>query len=1580
MRAVTRAAVLMVLVVVLTVMGGDMCAHPPAINHSGDYTVVMTYGQTPYQLGYRTNTSAGWDWWDGKGANRQKNLVLVNVFENVTTDGKPSPTHKSGLFISVDITYPTDDFSTNITTITLTEDSKHRYYYGTFYYPDDAYTGVYNVNFKNTIGSTDITLDTSFTTTLWGCQATGCHDAWSTQTNPSERFTSPTIHPNKITSGHLFCWDDVPGADNERLLRYLRTAHSISWTTGAKIQKINDDKTIRVYRGDDTAKITIDESKNEAILTFGDGRTGTELQIERENGKLKICAPGFLENNCQTMCHSPYAAQFLTATPVHLHEIQYGHQGGFICGESGWVTILDDKDSKRGEWVLSMYAESDLVRPRIQTPLTDPSHVFIANCTDCHTGFIHDEIGAVKHEIAVPHTLNGTDAANTGVHSGVACDLCHGGLNYPPVPAGQYSLDGVLGSYAPTFTSYQRSDATYIVNVSGDGGINVTVTCDNPAYDFTLSLIGPTDNAAGIQDLNTSDNWHGTYYVPGVNGSASFATGSRIYRPKSATLAQYARFDDDRGVQKGTWIARISGWSSGRANYTITSSAPNPIAHKPIIHIPTGCSECHNQNPPPGCEGASTDLIIPDWDTQGIAHAHADVNADDEYDVACRSCHNSLHEISLLSCTDCHTAVSGGHSIIPQDILGDCGACHSEPHYEPRNVTMTNLSTETNHSQVMSAGEVVGFVETVSEYRKWIEFNMSGGDRGFELIIVRPNAVSNDGMNISEYVTRYNYELPGNTTGPEHESNYAIDWNFNLTDEMMNLRFNESMVLSDDHNLSYKYIYVKDPEPGSWYVYIIRHAFGVGAADAGITVLTRQDLNQAGCTVCHSSTDAIGANFVVADFKEGIHARVNDAEEDIHRACWACHGEQHPMKKLNCSNNDCHTFEQSKHIEPMIYEHFKDADLLNNPENSITSNISTAVGCTACHVNSIIETTDPFKGDIYTVSHYGSTNELMAYSDNILTDCVYCHEDEDNAEEWGDAIDPTDQKSELIYEDEEATLYAGDLWELRNGYILKVVTVNLLGDSALVQLVREGKVLDEQVVSEDMSLVYNETITEDNSTFDQTIVSINLTGVLRGVKGGVATLEGKTIRRIHPETTNAACYACHMEGYARNNRYTIVDRKENVTYYTRLLLDFNDEDNSSKTLGSGDDWDLGEGFVLTVTHVDTNGNLAMLELKENGVVVEDAVVNTGELFEYERDILSLNDVCVFRANVSGVFRSYGDDLVVLDDVRLISPDLSEVDTSDIEDDDDSDLRVDGYNVSWISVGENFGGAEPDTFHVPPLVNGGDIVFANCIQCHDLSTGMDIKRVDAIESQLGAHARLNADTPASDDAVQTNHIVRACWACHGIGLEPGVHPDKTPKACVDCHVHEILFDAVDISGVPHGKVKNCTSCHGGAGYDPHVITAFGAVPHIGNIKLSPQSCYEGDPVVVDAVAVSGWMLEVAGAEYFIDFAGSDGTGTMMMPVDGAFDSNTEEITATIDTTGLLAGNHTVIVHAMESEDTWGRVATAELHIKSGKKPLIASLSSFVASVPTYYWYAIVAIGILLIFGLTKLAGLRSRKQP
>ena len=1517
------------LVLILLTTCGYAGAALPAVSHSGDYTVVLTYGQTPYQLGYRTNTSTGWDWWDGSGEDRQRNLILVNVFNKTTRDGKPSLKKVSGLSINVTITYPTYNyttgFSTNRTTaIALEEDEERHCYYGVFYYPNDAYTGVYYIDFRNMIDSIDISFDTNFATTLWGCQARGCHDARSTQTNPSERFPTTTVHPNRIVSGSL-------------------------------------------------------------------------------------------ASDCQSMCHGPYASQFLTATPIHLHEIKFGHEGGFICGNEGAVTIFE-ADDERGRVILTMdtskpgYPGSDLVRPRVQTPLADPSHVFIANCTDCHTNFIHDGEGSARYNIAKPRYLNGTNVISTGVHSRVKCELCHGNLSYPSIPSDQYSLTGTLGGYAPMFTSYQRSEDSFIINVSG-GDINVTVVGDDPAYNLTLSLIGPIDGTT-IQDLNTSDNWHGTYYVPSVNGSASFTTGSRIYRPQNATRAKYTVLED--APQEGTWIARIFGWSPGMVNYTITSN--HPIAHKPIIHIPWNCSECHNPNPPPDCENASTELPIPNWDEHGIAYAHAD--------VPCRSCHNSLHEISILNCVECHRGLSGGHREITE--MKKCLVCHFEPHYNPVRMGDPIIVKRIDRSFNISAGEIRGFKDIIPEYTAWVTFNLTwGGDR-LALVIVRPDAISSTGVTISGYGARYN----------------RSEWDLNLTDEMENIRFNKEMALCDG-NTSHRFIRVDNPEPGKWYGYVI----GVNPSSKAKLSIEYGINSIAGCTGCHD----------FPGFEKGIHAGMNGAESDLNRSCWACHGDgdmpsSHPgdvylfrwddvpgnsndnktlldhlrddynigwaegatirksddnrtirvfdgensaeitidekeekatlkisdgrvydlevkkrngklnvykdAEKKNCNNNDCHTFDQSKYKEPMIYEHFKDADRLDNRGNITTSNISTTVGCEVCHANSLVDTTDPTPSKTYRVSHYGSTRDLMAYSDNIRTNCTYCHEDEENSEDWGDAIDPMDEESPMIDEDEEATLHAGDLWELRNGYIFKVVSVDLNGNNARVRLSRNGELLNQSVVSMDIPFEYEKTITVDGRTYDQTIVSLNLTGVMRSVDGVVATFEGRTIKRIHQETTNAACYACHAEGYARNSRYNITDRRGDVTYYTKVVVDFEYEGNQSQTLASGDDWNLGDGFVLAATAIDADGDLARLELRRNGTTVEEYVVHTGDVFKYEADIPPFTDVCIFRANVSGIFRSYGDDLIVLRDVRLISPDLQSVDVED-------DVKVDDYNVSWIAVGEDFGGKEPDTFHVPPLINGRGIAFADCVHCHDISSGMDIKCVNAIDSQLGAHAHLNRY--AENETVLSDSIDKACWACHGIGTEPSVHPDKKPEDCADCHVHEILFDATDLSDVPHGRVKNCTSCHGGSGRDPHVITMFGAVPHIGDIKVSPQICYPGEAVRLSAIAASGWKLEVRRAEYFMDSMGADGTGTPMEPVDGAFDCNTEEIEASIDTSKLPVGNHTIYVHAMESKDTWGSVASVTLEVKQGKMPgAIRTIAPFISM----HWYAITIAVFILLYAVKK----------
>jgi hypothetical protein len=49
-----------------------------------------------------------------------------------------------------------------------------------------------------------------------------------------------------IESEYLFSWDEIPGNDNVRLLDFLKQKFSIDWVKKAKIEKIDNDMTIRV--------------------------------------------------------------------------------------------------------------------------------------------------------------------------------------------------------------------------------------------------------------------------------------------------------------------------------------------------------------------------------------------------------------------------------------------------------------------------------------------------------------------------------------------------------------------------------------------------------------------------------------------------------------------------------------------------------------------------------------------------------------------------------------------------------------------------------------------------------------------------------------------------------------------------------------------------------------------------------------------------------------------------------------------------------------------------------------------------------------------------------------------------------------------------------------------------------------------------------------------------------------------------------------------------------------------------------------------------------------------------------------
>lgn len=96
---------------------------------------------------------------------------------------------------------------------------------------------------------------------------------------------------------YLFNWDSIPGNDNEKLVTFLRKNFGIVWVETANIEKIDDDRVIKVYNGEDFFSLRLND-ENTIDLKIDDGaplyvrqliadRTGKFI-VKMENNKRNI--------------------------------------------------------------------------------------------------------------------------------------------------------------------------------------------------------------------------------------------------------------------------------------------------------------------------------------------------------------------------------------------------------------------------------------------------------------------------------------------------------------------------------------------------------------------------------------------------------------------------------------------------------------------------------------------------------------------------------------------------------------------------------------------------------------------------------------------------------------------------------------------------------------------------------------------------------------------------------------------------------------------------------------------------------------------------------------------------------------------------------------------------------------------------------------------------------------------------------------------------------------------------------------------------------------------------------------------
>ncbi len=104
-----------------------------------------------------------------------------------------------------------------------------------------------------------------------------------------------------------------------------------------------------------------------------------------------------------------------------------------------------------------------------------------------------------------------------------------------------------------------------------------------------------------------------------------------------------------------------------------------------------------------------------------------------------------------------------------------------------------------------------------------------------------------------------------------------------------------------------------------------------------------------------------------------------------------------------------------------------------------------------------------------------------------------------------------------------------------------------------------------------------------------------------------------------------------------------------------------------------------------------------------------------------------------------------------------------------------------------------------------------------------------------------------------------------------------------------------------------------------------ITSYG--PDAQNLVVSPNQVPLGSPatltgMIIDQRYPGDTLQPVAGAEYFVDYPGTDGSGTAMAPTDGNWGSTSEGVTAALNSEGLSLGRHIILVHGKNDDGVWG----------------------------------------------------------
>ncbi len=94
------------------------------------------------------------------------------------------------------------------------------------------------------------------------------------------------INGKDLYNKYLFCWEEIPGNDSERLIEFLKLNYDIDWVQKAEIKKTDDGKTIRAYFETNNLSLNLNNDRTKVNLKINN--ITDEFIVNTENGKLNI--------------------------------------------------------------------------------------------------------------------------------------------------------------------------------------------------------------------------------------------------------------------------------------------------------------------------------------------------------------------------------------------------------------------------------------------------------------------------------------------------------------------------------------------------------------------------------------------------------------------------------------------------------------------------------------------------------------------------------------------------------------------------------------------------------------------------------------------------------------------------------------------------------------------------------------------------------------------------------------------------------------------------------------------------------------------------------------------------------------------------------------------------------------------------------------------------------------------------------------------------------------------------------------------------------------------------------------------